>query len=79
VHAHPDPRRFLSAAAAAFALMLVALVLPPATADLDVGLGGGGSQASPNAAPAAPVVVRSAPSQPRWLTDPLSPPAFTVR
>jgi hypothetical protein len=76
VHAHPDPRRLLAAAAAAFALMLVALALPPATAELDLRLGGDGSQAAPDAAPA---VVRPAPSQPRWLTAPLDPPAFTIR
>jgi hypothetical protein len=76
VHAHPDPRRLLAAAAAAFALMLVALALPSATADLDLRLGGAGSQAAPDAAPA---VTQPAPAQPRWLTDPLSPPAFTTR
>ena len=76
MHAHPDPRRLLAAAAAAFALMLVALVLPSATADLNLRLGGAGSQAASEAAPA---VVQAAPSQPRWLTDPLSPPAFTTR
>lgn len=76
MHAHPDPRRLLAAAAAAFALMLAALVLPSATADLDLGLGGAGPQAAPDAAPA---ITRPAPSQPRWLADPLSPPAFTMR
>jgi hypothetical protein len=75
VHAHPDPRRLLAAAAAAFTLMVVALALPSATADLDLRLGGG-SQAAPDAAPA---VTQTAPSQPRWLTDPLSPPTFTTR
>ena len=76
MHAHPDPRRLLAAAAAAFALMLAALVLPSATADLDLRVGGSGPEASPDAAPA---VTRPAPSQPRWLADPMSPPAFTVR
>ncbi len=76
MHAHPDPRLLLAAAAAAFTLMLAALVLPSATAYLDLRLGAGGSQAAPDAAPA---VTRTGPSQPRWMSDPLSPPAFTTR
>jgi hypothetical protein len=76
MHADPDPRRLLATAAAAFALMLAALVLPSATADLDLCVGGAGPEAAADAAPAA---TRADPSQPRWLTDPLSPPTFTVR
>jgi hypothetical protein len=76
MHAHPDPRRLLATAAAAFALMLAALVLPSATADLDLRMGGAGPEAAPDTAPAT---TRPAPSQPRWLTDPMSPPAFTMR
>jgi hypothetical protein len=76
MHAHPDPRRLLATAAAAFALMLAALVLPSATADLDLRAGGAGPEAASDAAPAA---MQPAPSHPRWLADPLSPPAFTMR
>jgi hypothetical protein len=77
VHAHPDPRRLLAAAAAALALMLGALVLPAATADLDLRLGGGGAPSAGDAGPA--LVARQAPAQPRWSTDPLSPPRFAAR
>jgi hypothetical protein len=76
MHTQPDPRRLIAAAAAAFALMLGALVLPPVTAELDVSLGGAGPQAASDAAPADP---RPAQSQPRWLTDPLSPPRLAGR
>ena len=70
---HPDFRRLLAAACAAFVLTVAALVLAPAAGELDLRLGGGSE-----AAPAAPVA-GAEPSQPRWLADPLSPPAFTVR
>jgi hypothetical protein len=74
VHAfHPDLRRLLAAAGAALLLMAAALTLPPAAGELELGLGGGSE-----AAPTAPIV-QEAPSQPRWVTDPLSPPALTVR
>ena len=73
---HPDFRRLLAAACAALVLTVAALVVPPAAGELDLRLGGG-SETAP-AAPAAPVV-RGEPSQPRWLADPLSPPAFSIR
>ena len=76
MHAHPDPRRILAAALAAIGLMLAALALPTATADLDLRLGGGGSSADRATAPA---VVRPSASPPRWLSDPLAPPAFSAR
>jgi hypothetical protein len=77
VHAfHPDVRRLVAAAVAAFMLTIAALALPSAAGDLQLGLGGG-SEGAPGAA--SPVVVRPAPSQPRWVADPLSPPAFTIR
>jgi hypothetical protein len=77
VHAfHPDIRRLLAAAGAALLLMIAALTLPTAVGEVDLGLGGG-SAAAPGAA--GPVVVRQASSQPRWVADPLSPPAFTIR
>jgi hypothetical protein len=71
---HPDPRRLLAAAGAALALMLGALALPPVAGDLDLRLGGGPAADDP-----APALVRTAPSEPRWVADPLSPPSFPTR
>ena len=73
---HPDLRGLLAAACATLLLMIAALTLPPAAGEFDLGLGGG-SEAAPGAA--SPVVVRPATSEPRWVTAPLSPPAFTIR
>ncbi len=71
---HHDPRRLLAVAAAALALTIATLALPSVAGDLDLS-SGGGSQA----APAAPAEVRSAPAQPRWVADPLTPPSVTAR
>jgi hypothetical protein len=76
VHAiHPDFRGLLAAACAAFVLTVALLVLAPAVGELDLRLGGGSDAASGAPAP----VVRSQPAQPRWLADPLTPPAFAIR
>jgi hypothetical protein len=76
VHAiHPDFRRLVAAAGAAFLLTVAALVVPPAAGELELGLGGGSEAATGTAAP----VVRAEPAQPRWVGDPLSPPAFSLR
>jgi hypothetical protein len=72
---HPDFRRLLGAACAAFVLMVAALALAPAAGELDLRFGGDSRSAS--GAPAQ--AVRAEPSQPRWLADPLSPPAFAGR
>jgi hypothetical protein len=77
VHAfHPDVRRLLATALAALALTIAALAVPPAVGELDLRLSGGG-QAAPGAATAP--AVRAEPSQPRWVADPLAPPAITTR
>jgi hypothetical protein len=76
VHAiHPDFRGLLAAACAAFVLTVAALVLAPTLGELELRLGGGSDAASGAYAP----VVRAEPAQPRWLADPLAPPAFAVR
>jgi hypothetical protein len=76
VHAfHPDVRRLLATALAALALTIAALALPSAAGELDLRLGGG--EAAPGAATAP--AVRAEPSHPRWVADPLAPPALTAR
>jgi hypothetical protein len=76
VHAiHPEFRRLLAAGCAAFVLTVAALALAPAAGEIELRLGGGSEAASGTSAPA----VRAEPSQPRWLADPLSPPAFSIR
>lgn len=72
---HPDIRRLLAAVGAACLLMIAAPTLPPAAGELELGLGGRSPAAS---SAAGPPMVRPAPSQPRWVADPLSPPAFTT-
>ena len=78
MHAHPDPGRLLAVAAAAIGLMLATLALPSGTADLDLRLGGAGSHVDATHA-TAPAIVRPEPARPRWLADPLDPPAFAQR
>ena len=72
---HPDFRRLLAAACAAFVLTVAALALAPAAGEVDLRLGSGSEAATGAPGP----VVRAEPSQPRWLADPLSPPAFAAR
>jgi hypothetical protein len=76
VHAiNPDFRRLLAAACAAFVLTVATPVLAPAAGELELRFGGGSEATSGASAPA----VRTEPSRPRWLVDPLRPPAFSIR
>jgi hypothetical protein len=58
-------------------LTVAALALPSVAGDLELSLRGGPEGSAGGAA--SQVVVRPSPSPPRWVADPLSPPAFTVR
>jgi hypothetical protein len=68
---HPDPLRMLVAAAAALVLTIALLAMPPAIGELDLGLGGGTTAAEPVLAPAST-------TQPRWVSDPLTPPSLSI-